>query len=402
VTPASPSVAAGLTQQFAAAFPGEMAVDPSGKFLYLLGIGGDIVSVYQVASDGTVTQVNQIAGRDLKEGLLLIGGANPVTWSPNYAYIASSGDEKLTSYTVQTDGSLNSPQSQSTAAAPIAAATLPWGSDLLVAVSSAPPNVTAYAVSNGALSLGSSFGEATQPAGLVMDPSGLMAFEADSSNGNIYEYFYGDIPCIWSNVVGPVFAAQAGAGPVVTDPSGRFLIVANETAESISLFEPEGSAPISPVSLSYTPLAIVMDPTGNYLLVSGDDNELHMLVSNGLGQLTDSSHPLLPGIASSIAVEPTGHFVYAAGSSGLSAFSINSQTQALAPVTLNLPVSLASANGVYIDPSGKFLYVSVSSSNVNALYLFTINGDGTLSSTSAAPVATPNHATSMVFSAQVQ
>jgi 6-phosphogluconolactonase (cycloisomerase 2 family) len=286
--------------------------------------------VYQVGMDGTLTLVNQIAGRDQESSLLLVGGANPVTWASNFAYVTSLGDEKLTSYSIQTDGSLSSLQSRSTAAAPIASAMLPWGSDLLVAGSAAAPNMTAYAVSNGVLSVGSSIGESAHPAGLVMDPSGLMAFETDSSSGSVDEYYYGDIPGAWMNAAGgPVFTAQAGAGPIVTDPSGRFLIVANQTAKSISLFEIESSTPISPTSLSYAPLAIVMDPTGNYLFVCGDDNELHMLVSNGLGTLTESGHPLLPGNATSVAVEPTGHFVYAAGAAGLSAFSINSQTQLL-------------------------------------------------------------------------
>ncbi|HKO11176.1 MAG TPA: hypothetical protein VJV22_04360, partial [Acidobacteriaceae bacterium] len=60
------------------------------------------------------------------------------------------------------------------------------------------------------------------------------------------------------------------------------------------------------------------------------------------------------------------------------------------------------ATGVYIEPAGKYLYVSVSSGTTNALYAFTINGDGTLTASGANPVAAPNHATSMVFQATVQ
>ena len=145
-----------------------------------------------------------------------------------------------------------------------------------------------------------------------------------------------------------------------------------------------------------------MDPTGNLLFVSGDDLQLHMLVSNGQGLLIDSSDAALAGVSSSVAVEPGGHFVYAAGAAGLSAFSIDQTTDVLAPITLSLPVSLASATGVFIDPSGQFLYVSVSTISLNALYRFSINADGTLSASSATPVASPNHATFMVFSEQIQ
>jgi 6-phosphogluconolactonase (cycloisomerase 2 family) len=197
------------------------------------------------------------------------------------------------------------------------------------------------------------------------------------------------------------YTAEAGAGPVITDPSGRFLIVANQIAKSISMFQYHGAAPITPTSLPYSPLAIAMDPTGNWLFVSGDDQKLHLLLSNGLGLLTDSASAALPGNAISLAIDPGAHFVYAAGPAGLAAFTIDPQTLALNQVSLSIPISLANATGVYIDPSGKFLYVPVSGS-VNALYLFTINNDGTLTSAGTNPVATPNHATGMVFDEVIQ
>ncbi len=410
------TVSAGLSSK-------QMAVDPSGKFLYLLGSGsdytysgsnsytvaGNVVMAYKLGSDGTPTLVNQIAGMVQEESLLLVGGASPVTWTPTYAYISSSGDNKLTSYAVQLDGSLNLLQSSSVAVAPFSATMLPWGSDLLLASTAAIPNLTSYIINNGAFTPGRSFGLATQPGGLVFDPLGQIAYGSDSSTGLIYEYADGTyIPGDWSNTYSPApptpmtYTAQAGAGPVITDPSGRYLIVANQTAKSISMFGLQGEAAIAPFALSYTPLAIAMDPTGNLLFVSGSDLQLHLLVSNGLGLLTDTSDAALSGGSPSIAVEPGGHFVYAAGAAGLNAFSINQTTHILAPITLNLPVSLANATGVFIDPSGQFLYVSVSTSSLNALYRFSMNTDGTLSATSTAPVASPNHATSMVFSEQIQ
>jgi 6-phosphogluconolactonase (cycloisomerase 2 family) len=400
----------------------QMIVDPSGKFLYVLGSGsdytspssgsynvaGNVVMVYQLGTDGTPTLVNQIAGRVLEDSMLLVGGTNAVSLSPTYAYVSSSGDNKLTSYAVQPDGSLNLLQSSTTAVTPISATMLAWGSDLLLASTAASPNLEAYAISNGTLATGSSFGLATQSGGIAIDPAGRIAFGSDSATGLIYEYGYGNFPGFWSTVYDDpsgtplTYTAQAGAGPVITDPAGRYLIVANQTAKSISLFEYAGAPAISPIALAYTPLAIAMDPTGNLLFVGGDDLKLHLLISNGLGLLTDSSDAALAGSSSSVAVEPGGHFVYAAGAAGLSAFSVDQTKHALAPITLSLPVSLANATGVFIDPSGQFLYVSVTTSSLNAMYRFSINTDGTVSATSTAPVALPNHATSMVFSEQIQ
>ena len=336
-------------------------------------------------------------------------GSAPVTWTPAHAYVTSAGDNKLTSYAVQANGGLSALQSSSITAGTFAAAMLPWGSDLLLGTSSAAPNVTAYAVADGAFTPGTTIGLATQPGGLTIDPSGTLAFGSDASTGLVYEYGnFGVLPGSWSNLytnpptVPFTYAAQAGAGPVTTDPAGRYLIVANQTAKSISLFEPAGAAPALPLSLSYTPLAIAVDPTGNWLFVSGDDQKLHLLASNGLGQFTDSANANLDGLSPSIAIDPQAHFVYAAGSAGLNAFSIDAKTLTLTSIPLNLPLSLTNATGVYIDPSGQFLYVPVSTNQLNALYRFDIHSDGTLSSTGTPLVASPNHAISVLFDAQVQ
>jgi 6-phosphogluconolactonase (cycloisomerase 2 family) len=408
------SASAGVT-------PGQMVIDPSGKFIYLLGSGSDystssgsvtsalnVVLVYKVGSDGTVTLAKQIAGHVQSQAMLLASGAQAVTTTTAHAYITTSGDNMLTSYTIAQDGTLTALHAMQSLTQPFSPTMLPWGSDLLLASPTNPYNLTAYAINNGVTSQGTLFGSATQPGGIVIDPSGLLAFGADSSSGLVYEYGYGNLPGFWSTVMTlppaqqPVtYTAEAGAGPAITDPSGRFLIVANQVVKTISLFEYQGAAPIPPTSLSYAPVAIAMDPTGNWLFVSGDDLKLHLLVSNGLGLLTDSASASLPGNATSIAIDPSAHFVYAAGPAGLAAFSIDPQTLALGPINLSLPVSLANATGVYIDPSGKFLYVPVTGS-VNALYLFTINNDGTLTSAGTNPVATPNHVTGMVFDEVIQ
>lgn len=404
---------------------GQMAVDPSGKFIYLPGSGTDYVStgsgsdsvarnclmVYRIGSDGSAALVNQIAGRTQLQSLLLAGGNSPVTITPTYAYIGSLGDNSLTSYSINVDGTLNTPHSASVLAGSAWAAMLPWGSDLFLASSATAPYLTPYAIDNGAFTAGLVYGPVSAPSGLALDPSGDIAFQSNAAGQVVYQFGYNGTPGEWGAVYSPTpptlltYTAGAGAGPLVTDPAGRYLFIANQTAKSISIVEYAGSAPIPPVSLAYTPLALAVDPTGNLLLVSGDDNNLHLLSSNGLGQLADTSHAALLGNSPSIAIEPTGHFVYAAGVAGLSALSIDPSTHALtpiSPISLSLPVSLAGATGVFIDPSGKFLYVPVSTGSLNALYLFTINANGTLSSSGATPVASPNHAASIVFSEHIE
>jgi DNA-binding beta-propeller fold protein YncE len=197
--------------------------------------------------------------------------------------------------------------------------------------------------------------------------------------------------------------AGIGAGPITMDPSGRYIVVANQTDKSISLIEPLGAAPTPATPLAYTPLTIGVDGTGNLIFVAGDDGKLHVLSSNGLGTLTETATATLLGTNTlSVALDPLSRFVYTAGPAGLNAFTIDATAGTLTPISLSLPVPLANATGVFLDPSGNFLYVAVSDGSTNALYLFTVNADGTLTTSNANPIGAPNHVTSMVFGATVQ
>lgn len=393
----------------------QMQVDEAGQFLYVLGSGSDtaaagsnsynalanVVLAFQVQPDGSLKLGKQIAGHVLENSMVLLSGPAPVTWTTKSAFVTTSGDNKLTPFSVATDGTLTSGTSQTTQSGPFSASMLPWGSDLLFATQTAAPNLYGLATWAGSIGSGSSFGSAAAAGGIVISPDGNWGYATDPASG-VVDGFHREIPGYWT--AAGTFAAQAGAGPVTMDPSGRYIVVANQTAKSISLIEPLGAAPTPPTSLSFTPLTVTVDGTGNLIFVAGDDGELHMYLSNGLGTLTDVSDVSLLGTnTASVAVDPLSRFVYAAGPGGLNAFAIDATAGTLTPISMSLGVSLQSATGVYIDPSGQYLYVPVSSgTTTNALYLFTINADGTLTAGSANPVAAPNHATSMVFQTTIQ
>lgn len=381
----------------------ELAVDPSGQYLYASMPDSDTVKVYKLGANGSIAFDQKIAGRNNMQSLAIIGGASPVQWTTNYAYVTSAGDNSETGYAVHTDGTLSIGTSVPTGTSPFSPTLLPWDTHLLLAAQAAAPNIDTYSVTSQVMTPASLVGTQNSLGGVVIDPESTYAYASDPANGLIYVYAN---TLSWGPVgVGgsqETFTAGAGAGPEVMDPSGRYLFVANQTEKSISLIQPAGAAATPNVALTYTPLAIAPDASGNFLFVDGDDSYLHMLVSDGKGDLTESANAVLSGNMQSIAVDPTASFVYTAGAGGLQAFSFDPSAQTLSPIDLNLSTSLTGATGVYIDPSGQFLYVSVNSSTTKALYLFTINSDGTLTSSPANPVATPNNATGMVFQSAIQ
>lgn len=118
-----------------------------------------------------------------------------------------------------------------------------------------------------------------------------------------------------------------------------------------------------------------------------------------IAQLTSTA---LAGLPVGIAVEPTDKFIYVADTSGLSAYSVNTQTGALTKIALTPAIAPAGINGVYVEPSGKTLYVTTSIAGGGSILGFTINTDGTLTALAGNPLATPNQPSSMVFSAVVQ
>ena len=151
---------------------------------------------------------------------------------------------------------------------------------------------------------------------------------------------------------------------------------------------------------------MVVDPLGRFAYVAN-------LVSNATDQATISMYTIAPttGVLTAttpataptgffpqeIAIDPLGRFVYTANSddSSVSMFSINQSTGVLTPTT---PASvstmiagelLSDPNFLTVDPTGRFLYVTVSLSNGSAVFMFTINQTtGLLTPTSPATVLT--------------
>ncbi len=387
--------------------------DPSGQFLYAInwqsGNTGMLLATYKINQDGTIALLSNMAGRNSLEALLLETGALPVTSSTQYAYVATSGDNKLTTFNVNADGTLSFLTSAPTLASPSSLAILPWHSDLLLVAQGPGTDFQGFATNDSTdlLSSGETLSAAAIPGGLVMDPSGRVAFVSDASSGLVYAFGNGIIPGYWgpfltSPTTPFTFTAESGAGPLAIDPAGRSLFVANQTANSISQFQWAGAAPVPAFPLPASPLAICSHPSGLLLFEAGSDNKLRMLAVDQTGRLTDIFDVTLSAAPTAVAVEPSGHYVYVSSGVGLSVFLIDQVKRSLTAVQQSSATSLANVTGVYIEPRGQYLYASVASSSENSLYRFIIQADGTLSGTDIAPIAMPGKITAMTFHTEVQ
>ena len=160
----------------------------------------------------------------------------------------------------------------------------------------------------------------------------------------------------------------------------------------------------SPYTLATRPLALTLDSTGLFLYAATADKQLSVYGVDYFsgGKLTLLGSQALPGNPAALAVEPSGKYLYAADSIGISVFSINSSTGALTGIGSSPAINLSNCKGIWVEPSGRYLYAGTSSSGSGAIYAYKTNSDGTLAALTSNPVATPNQPTAITFKALIQ
>ena len=415
----------------AGTIPRTLTVDPSGQFLYSSDYD-NYLRVYKLQADGTPKFVRAVATRSGQLTMAMIPGDSPATYTPDSIFVATAGDDLLTGYVIGRDGSLTGQGSVATPNTPTSLALLPWGTKALATATGAPStsNIGAYVVSplTGSSTVSMFLGDAAIAGGVVVEPSEKYAFQSDSSAGVLRTYgnfgssFWGLLSYDPGNgaPVYSTFPAGAGAGPMAMVPSGRYLYVANQGANSITafafwgeLFEmttqyvgggyPDGS----PYAIGAKPIAMAADPMGLYLYVVCDDNSVRVYSIDSLagGHITKVASLALPATPTSVTSDATGRFLYVGDAAGdVSPFGVDPGTGALTALTPNLLPAAVTA--ISVESSGQFAYVLCgpaggSAANNGSINAFKVNTDGTLSTLPAGPWLA-NHPTAIAFTDSVQ
>ncbi|MGB9198261.1 MAG: beta-propeller fold lactonase family protein [Terriglobales bacterium] len=155
---------------------------------------------------------------------------------------------------------------------------------------------------------------------------------------------------------------------------GKFLYVANSLANTVSLFNIAEDGSLSqkaaPTPAGSSPHAAVVDPSGQYLLVTNSGSGNYGTVSvfsidSGSGALTEvAGSPFYSNPdPSDLVFAPTGDLVYVSnpGVGTVTAFTFSTSTGALTPVPGSPYYSGTGASGMAIDSTGTHLYVANSS-----------------------------------------
>ena len=126
--------------------PLDLSTDPSGQFLYMTGVVPQ-VQAFQVGTDGIAKFVRSF-GIPPNPGATMVafGGASPVTYAPRNAYITSTADNALLTYSVNSSGTLTISDTVSTSTPSFSLSLWPWGNNIAMASAVASPNLLAFPV----------------------------------------------------------------------------------------------------------------------------------------------------------------------------------------------------------------------------------------------------------------
>jgi 6-phosphogluconolactonase len=206
----------------ARAGPSDIAITPSGAFLYILDGSSGTISGFSIQSDGTLGAIGT--------ALNVTGTPSSLAIDPSGTHLyATLGGQGILSTTINQDGTLNTNATitQAPAGSPVSAAVIPRSGKNL------------YAATTG----------------------GVFPFSLDSSTG---------LPTALTTV-----AVSTGSNPVAlaVDSASSFLFVANHDSNSISAFAIVSNGTLTPISGSpfvanTAPTDLVLDPTNKFLFVS--------------------------------------------------------------------------------------------------------------------------------------
>ncbi len=290
--------------------PQSIAVDPAGKFAYVMngGCGGGIggyVSMYTI--NPTTGALASIGPPVWTYDYGAYPGSVTVAPSGKFVYVTNSGDVwdpddgSVVMYTVDAaTGALtytgmiwgNCPG----LCFPSSVVVEPSGKFAYVASGGGgfPYNVEMYTIdaATGALTSMGTIGAGTDPVSVAVDPAGRFAYvvnENFGSAGNVSLYAINATTGALTSI--GTIAAGTGPDSVAVDPSGKFAYVTNSGTNDVSMYTINGTTGsltlIGMTATGLSPSSITIHPSGKFAYVTNSgSNDVSMYSIGSIGTLT--------------------------------------------------------------------------------------------------------------------
>ena len=279
----------------------------------------------------------------------------------SFAYVASSAEEAIRIYRIEDNGALASGELVEAGEGVRFVAIHP-SNRFVYAVNSGEPTISTYRLDPGTGRITDRVDVAAgpRPRQLRIHPSGAFAYVTNFDDGtvSIYNIDAGS-GALTANATGPL-AVGAGPSGIMIDPTGSFLFL--ESADGVRSYSIAGSGALNPIST--VPMAADLDdialaPSGGFLYVAAADGTVSRHSISATGQV-GAGTTLTVGSAGeqSIYIEPRGRFAYVTNSNDntVTAFGLHPQTGELVPAG---PVSsVTDPSAMAMGPTGEYLYVA--------------------------------------------
>jgi 6-phosphogluconolactonase (cycloisomerase 2 family) len=362
ITPISPSITDGTTQQFTAT---GTYTDNSAQNL--------TASVTWASSDTTIASVSNAAGSG---GLAAAAGVGTTsisaalgtvtapaatlttTAAPEYAYASNQSANTVSEYTIGAGGVLSLIGTQSTGAEPNAIAVVPSGRYLYVANWN-DNTLSEYTIgSGGTLTAIGTMATGINPASIIVDPTSSYVYVANLGSSTVSEFAIGA-----GGTLTAIGTITAGSGPacIAIDPTGHYVYTANQNSNDVSEFAIGAGGTLTSagtVAAGGLPQSVAVDPTGRYAYVANYNDGTVSQFSIGMGGALTSIGSIAAGSSpESLVIDPTGHYVYAANYGG----GTVSEYQIGTGGALVAIGAVAAGSGpwyITVDASGQYIYVA--------------------------------------------
>ncbi len=267
-----------------------IAVHPSKQFLYTANSSQSDLSLFSIASDGTL---NEVTPRTPVVGIPIFLAMDP---AGSYLYVGCDGPSSVQVFAISTSsnslGQLTPlengngqpyPPTQ-IGTAPLGMAITPSGGFLYItgtSSSSAQPGIVqAFSLSAGVLTpvTGSPFTTGRAPSGIAISPNGYFLYVANTNDNTISEFSIeasgqslpaGSLTELEGSPVGETYQ---GPLALLVDNTGNYLYVANKTSGNVAGYSISSGGtilvlPNSPFGAGGNPGFLAIDPSGDFLFV---------------------------------------------------------------------------------------------------------------------------------------
>lgn len=240
---------------------------------------------------------------------------------------------------------------------------------------------------------------------IAIDPTGKFLYAVSQLSVNLYSFSIdsttGALTQLSTSPI-QIDATRISSSAIAIDPSGKFLFASAEDSltAGVYVFSRDLTTGAltsvgAPVTVDHGAHDMATDPAGKFVLVpaTGSSTLFGTLtvfsLNTATGALTLVGSPTHTGPdPSSIAIDPSGKYVYTAntGDVTISAFTLDSTSGALtavgSPISSGGVGTINGPTGIAVESSGSFVYVCNASNDIS---VFKIGTGGALSAISGSP-----------------